>query len=412
MNKLFDRIKAQFARFGKLFNGKSLKQAAATTYGNFARWFEPYNIFAKRTNHTLATNETIFAAISRLSNSLASLPLKLLDKNFNQVTDHPIAELLTYSPNPNMNAFEFLRTMEVLRNTTGNAYAIKDYDSRYQVRALWILDPSRVTEVIETTTKELWYEIQGDNGIYYVHNMDVVHVKHIHGYGYRGISPIDVLRNTVDFEGKIKQLSLDMMDSAVKASFILQLAANVSDEKKKEIYENFRKFYSENGGVLIQELGVKIDPIKREFLDTKVFEAEKITRTRVASVFNLPAYMLGETQGVNYNSMEQLALEFVQGTLGVNVVQYEKEFNRKLLTPEERRRGLYWKFNLKALLRGNTKDQAEYYFKGVRSMWLTPNEIRALEDLPPMEGGDKLYRSKDIEPIDTPIPLPKGAVAP
>ena len=133
------------------------------------------------------------------------------------------------------------------------------------------------------------------------------------------------------------------------------------DEKKKEIYENFRKFYSENGGVLIQELGVKIDPIKREFLDTKVFEAEKITRTRVASVFNLPAYMLGETQGVNYNSMEQLALEFVQGTLGVNVVQYEKEFNRKLLTPEERRRGLYWKFNLKALLRGNTKDQAEYY---------------------------------------------------
>lgn len=412
MNKLFDRIKAQFAGFGKRFSGKSLKQAMATTYGNFARWFEPYNIFTKRTNHTLATNETIFAAISRLSNSLASLPLKLLDKNFNQVTDHPIAELLTYSPNPNMNAFEFLRTMEVLRNTTGNAYAIKDYDSRYQVRALWILDPSRVTEVIETTTKELWYEIQGDNGIYYVHNMDVVHVKHIHGYGYRGISPIDVLRNTVDFEGKIKQLSLDMMDSAVKASFILQLAANVSDEKKKEIYENFRKFYSENGGVLIQELGVKIDPIKREFLDTKVFEAEKITRTRVASVFNLPAYMLGETQGVNYNSMEQLALEFVQGTLGVNVVQYEKEFNRKLLTPEERRRGLYWKFNLKALLRGNTKDQAEYYFKGVRSMWLTPNEIRALEDLPPMEGGDKLYRSKDIEPIDTPTPLPKGVVAP
>jgi len=408
MNKLFDRIKAQFARFGKLFNGKSLKQAVATTYGSFARWFEPYNIFTKRTNHTLATNETIFAAISRLSNSLASLPLKLLDKNFNQVTDHPIAELLTYSPNPNMNAFEFLRTMEVLRNTTGNAYAIKDYDSRYQVRALWILDPSRVTEVIETTTKELWYEIQGDNGIYYVHNMDVVHVKHIHGYGYRGISPIDVLRNTVDFEGKIKQLSLDMMDSAVKASFILQLAANVGDEKKKEIYENFRKFYSENGGVLIQELGVKIDPIKRELLDTKVFEAEKITRTRVASVFNLPAYMLGETQGINYNSMEQLALEFVQGTLGVNVVQYEKEFNRKLLTPEERRRGLYWKFNLKALLRGNTKDQAEYYFKGVRSMWLTPNEIRALEDLPPMEGGDKLYRSKDMEPIDTPIPLPKG----
>ena len=397
------------ATIGRFFSSKSLKQVAASTYERFASWFEPYNIFTKRTNHTLATNETIFSAVSRLSNSLASLPLKLLDKNFNHITDHPMADLLANSPNPNMNSFEFLRTMETLRNTDGNAYALKDYDMRYQVKALWILDPSKVKEVIEATTQELWYEIQGDKGTYYVHNMDMIHVKHIHGYGYRGISPIDVLRNTIDFESKIKQFSLDLMDSAVKASFVLQMASSVGEEKKKDIYKNFRDFYSENGGVLIQELGTTITPIKREFIDTKIFEAEKITRTRVATVYNMPAHMLGETEGVNYSSMEQMALEYVQGTLGVNVIQYEKEFNRKLLTTEDRRKGLYWKFNLKALLRGDVKSQAEYYFKGVRSMWLTPNEIRAYEDLPPLKGGDKLYKSKDIEPIDTPVQLPKGA---
>jgi HK97 family phage portal protein len=404
---IFNKIKA---RIGNIFNGKSFKKVVAENFGRFAQWFEPHNIFTKRTNHTLATNETIFSAVSRLSNSLASLPLKLLDKNFNHITDHPIADLLANSPNPNMNSFEFLRTMETLRNTDGNAYALKDYDMRYQVKALWILEPSKVKEVIEATTKELWYEIQGDKGTYYIHNMDMIHVKHIHGYGYRGISPIDVLRNTIDFEGKIKQFSLDLMDSAVKASFILQMAASVGDDKKKEIYKNFKDFYSENGGVLIQELGTTITPIKREFIDTKIFEAEKITRTRVATVYNMPAHMLGETEGVNYSSMEQMALEFVQGTLGVNVIQYEKEFNRKLLSIEDRRKGLYWKFNLKALLRGDVKSQAEYYFKGVRSMWLTPNEIRALEDLPPMKDGDNLYKSKDIEPIDTPPQLPRGAI--
>lgn len=404
---IFNKIKA---RIGNIFNGKSLKKVVAENFGRFAQWFEPYNVFTKRTNHTLATNETIFSAVSRLSNSLASLPLKLMDGNFSHITDHPIADLLANSPNPNMNSFEFLRTMETLRNTDGNAYALKDYDMRYQVKALWILEPSKVKEVIEATTKELWYEIQGDKGTYYVHNMDMIHVKHIHGYGYRGISPIDVLRNTIDFEGKIKQFSLDLMDSAVKASFILQMAASVGEPKKKEIYQNFKDFYSENGGVLIQELGTTITPIKREFIDTKIFEAEKITRTRVATVYNMPAHMLGETEGVNYSSMEQMSLEFVQGTLGVNVIQYEKEFNRKLLSIEDRRKGLYWKFNLKALLRGDVKSQAEYYFKGVRSMWLTPNEIRAYEDLPPKPDGDKLYRSKDMEPIDTPVQLPKGAI--
>lgn len=404
---IFKKIKA---RVGKIFSGKSLKQVSALTYERFAQWFEPYNIFTKRTSNTLATNETIFSAVSRLSNSLASLPLKMLDKNFNHITDHPMADLLANSPNPNMNSFEFLRTMETLRNTDGNAYALKDYDSRYQVKALWILEPSKVKEIIEATTKELWYEIQGDKGTYYVHNMDMIHVKHIHGYGYRGISPIDVLRNTIDFESKIKQLSLDLMDGAVKASFVLKMAASVSEEKKKEIYKNFRDFYSENGGVIIQEMGTEITPITRNFIDTKTFEAEKITRTRVATVYNMPAHMLGETEGVNYSSMEQMSLEFVQGTLGVNVIQYEKEFNRKLLGIGDRRKGLYWKFNLKALLRGDVKSQAEYYFKGVRSMWLTPNEIRALEDLPPKPDGDKLYKSKDIEPIDTPAQLPKGVV--
>lgn len=399
-------------KIAESIGGKALKkviEATAATYGNFASWFEPYNVFTKRTTHTLATNETIFSAVSRLSNSLAALPIKLMDGDLNHISNHPMADLLLGSPNPNMNSFEFIRTMETLRNTDGNAYALKDYDMLYQVKALWILEPSKVREVIETTTNELWYEIQGDKGVYYVHNLDMIHVKHIHGFGYRGISPIDVLRNTIDFEGKIKQFSLDLMDGAVKASFILQMATSVGEEKKKEVYKNFKDFYSENGGVLIQEMGTTITPINRNFIDTKIFEAEKITRTRVATVYNMPAHMLGETEGVNYSSMEQMALEYVQGTLGVNVIQYEKEFNRKLLTAGDRRRGLYWKFNLKALLRGDVKSQAEYYFKGVRSMWLTPNEIRAWEELPPKENGDKLYRSKDIEPIGTPVQITKGA---
>ncbi len=333
---------------------------------------------------------------------MGALPFKLKDKNFHEVTNHPAAELLMYQPNPNMTAFDFMRTMEVLRNTEGNAYALKDYDLNYQIKALWILDPNKVEPVIEATTRELWYEIEGDNGRYYVHNMDVIHVKHIHGYGYKGISPIKVLANTIDFDTKVKQFSLDQMDTAVKASFILKMAGTLSEPKKKEVLTSFANFYKENGGVLIQEMGTEITPIDRKFMDTKVFEAEKITRTRVASVYNMPAHMLGETEGVNYSSMEQMNLEYVQGTLVVNTTQYEKEFNRKILNSQDRRQGLYWKANTNALLRGDMKTRGDFYFKGVRSMLFMPNEIRAWEDLPPMPGGDKLYVSGDLYPVDQP----------
>lgn len=373
---------------------------------DFSKWFLPRSLFASKAGETLATNETIFAAISRLSNAMASLPLKLY-QDFKPVYSHA-GDLLANAPNPNMTSFDFIRTLEVMRDSTGNGYAMKKYDSRFQVEALIILDPTRVEPVIEKNTRELWYEIDGEKGRYFVHNMDMIHVKHIHGIGYKGINPIDVLKNTVEFDGKVRQFSLDQMDMSITASFILKMATNLGPDKRKEILDNFKEFYRDNGGVLIQESGMDIIPIERKFLDTKVFEVERITRSRVATLYNMPLHMLGETEGASYSSMEQMSLEFVQGTLVPIARQYEQELNRKMLTPEERLRGLSYKFNVNALLRGDTKTRGEFYFKGIRSGWFKPNEVRAYEELPPESGGDKLYMSKDLAPIEDPMRTGKG----
>lgn len=376
-----------------------VRNKAESAVTGFEKWFRGgVSIFQGRGGHTLATNETIFAAVTRLSNSMASLPLKLYRDFTPQNTT--LSDVLENAPNPNMTSFDFIRIMETLRNTKGNAYAMVEYDNRFQVKALNILDPDRVEPVIEADTGELWYQILGDKGIYYVHNLDMIHVKHIHGFGYKGINPLDVLKNTIDFDREVRKFTLDTLDSSIKSSFIFKYSSHLSPEKKKEILDNMRDFYKENGGVLIQEQGVEIDPINRNFIDSKVFEVEKITRSRVATVYNMPPHMLGETERMNYNSMEQLALEFVQGTMIPIVRQYEQEFNRKLLTPQERLRGLYFKFNVNALLRGDMRTRGEFYFKGVRSGLFKPNEIRAWEELPPETGGDKLYMSRDLSPID------------
>lgn len=380
--------------------GKDEKRSHSGAGYDFKRWLSPRNIFATKTSQTLATNETIFSAISRLSNSMGGLPLKLY-KDFTPVYT-PISDLIANAPNPNMTSFDFIRTLEVHRDSNGNGYAMKQYDAKAQLKALIILDPTRVNPVIEEDTQELWYEIDGDKGRYYVHNMDIIHVKHIHTTGYKGISPIDVLRNTVDFDGKVREFSLEQMDTRIAASFLLKMSGHLDDKKKLAILENFRNFYKDNGGVLIQEQGMDIVPIERKFMDTKVFEVEKITRSRVATVYNLPVQMLGEISGTSYSSMEQQAMDYVQNTLIPIVRQYEQEFNRKLLTEKERLRGLSFKFNVNALLRGDIKTRAEFYFKMIRSGIFKPNEVRAWEELPPEEGGNVLLISGDLYPINMP----------
>jgi HK97 family phage portal protein len=128
---------------------------------------------------------------------------------------------------------------------------------------------------------------------------------------------------------------------------------------------------------------------------------ERITRSRVANVFNIPVTMLNDTEGQSYSSNEQLMRMFVQLTLMPIVRQYEQEFNRKLLTPAERKVGFYFKFNVKALLRADMATQADYYTKAIRSGWLSQDEVRRKEDEPPMGGNaSKLWISGDLYPVD------------
>lgn len=376
---------------------------------NFTNWFRNgLSIFRGKAGGELASNETIFAAVSRLSNSLAVLPIKLY-KDYSPVNSE-LNDLVANAPNRNMTSFGFIRLLETLRNAHGNGYALKMYDRFYNVESLLILDPTRVDPVQEQDTKELWYMVRGDKGTYYVHNMDMIHISHIHTVqnGYKGISPIDVLRGTIDFDAAVRKFTLDQLDSSIKASFILKMATHIGTDKKKEILNNFKEFYQENGGVIIQESGVEVKEINRNFIDSKVFDVEKITRSRVATVFNMPVTMVGETDGASYSSMEQMSLEFVTYTLLPIIRQYEQEFNRKLLTPQQRKQGLYFKFTVGALLRGDMATRGDFYFKMIRSGVFKPNEVRAWEELPPESGGNKLHISGDLYPIDTPVEHRKG----
>ncbi|MBP1950288.1 HK97 family phage portal protein [Virgibacillus litoralis] len=351
-------------------------------------------------NSTLATNETIFSVITRLSNSMASLPLKLY-KNYDSVSN-AASDVLINEPNQNMHGFEFIRNLETSRNETGDGYAIIERDIRNQVSKLTNINANHVEPVIERNSYDLWYEVLGDDGNrYYFHNMNMLHVKHIGSTGsIKSINPIKALSNATDFDKAVREFSLKEMQSAPN-SFIIKYQANIDTEKRQRVIDDFKRFYKDNGGILFQEPGVEIDELERKYEAADTLATERITRSRVANVYNIPVTMLNDTEGQSYSSNEQLMRMFVQLTLIPIVRQYEQEFNRKLLTPAERKAGFYFKFNEKALLRADTATQGDYYAKAIRNGWLSQDEVRRKEDEAPMGGNaSKLWVSGDLYPID------------
>lgn len=352
-------------------------------------------------NNTLETNETIFSAITKLSNSMASLPLKLYE-NY-KVVNNDVSELLTVSPNNSMSSFDFISQIETCRNEKGNAYVLIERDVFAQPEKLYLINPDVVQMAIENNSKELFYMIHAATGNeLVVHNTDMLHFKHIVASNMvQGVSPIDVLKNTMDFDNALREFNLAEMQKP--ESFILKYGTNVSKEKREDVLSDFKSFYEENGGILFQEPGVEIDPLPKKYVSEDMVASENLTRERVANVFQLPAVFLNAKGGTNFAKNEELNRFYLQHTLLPIIKQYEEEFNRKLLTKNDRQKGQYFKFNVKSLLRADSATQAEVYFKAVRSGYYGINEIREWEDLPPVEGGDKPMISGDLYPIDTPV---------
>lgn len=355
-----------------------------------------------RGDYTLKNSELIFSAVSRIANSLSAMPVQLYKGSTPVKSD--LNDILAFSPNACMTSCQFFKTLEACRLTAGNCYALKVYDMNLQLKGLEILDPGKVKPVLEETSHELWYRITTDKGQEaYVHGFNVIHIPFISTNGIHGISPVTVLFDTLQYSDSIQAFNKDLLVKGVNSAIVLEAPANLGQEQKKQMIEDFMATYREtSGNILLLESGVQANNLNLSPVDSKLFEVERITRSKVAMVYNIPPHLLGDYSDTSFTSQEQQMLEFLMLTMLPIVTAYEQELDRKLLTREQRKKGYHWKFDMDSILRADAATQAEVDYKAVRSAWKTPDEIRSGRHLPPLPGGigKKALVSQDLATLD------------
>lgn len=355
-----------------------------------------------RGDYTLKNSELIFAAVSRISNSLASMPIQLYQGS--KPVYNGLNDLVAFSPNPLMTSSQFFRSMEACRGTAGNCYALKVYQPGEDVPRIELLDPTRVQPIIEKTSKELWWRIQPDEGPeMYVHDFYMIHVPFISTNGISGISPVSVLFNTLKYSDNIQEFNVKQLEQGVNSAIVLEAPANLGKDQKAAMIEDFMSTYREtSGNILLLESGVTAKTLNLSPVDSMLFEVEKITRSKVAMVYNIPPHLLGDYSEGNITSQEQVMLEFLTLTMLPIVRAYEQELDRKLLTAAQRRSGLHWRFDMDAVLRADAATMAEVHYKAVRSGWMTPDEIRFARNMPALPKGVGKWAlvSQDLATLD------------
>ena len=352
-----------------------------------------------RADRTMEGNEAIYAAISRISNTIASMPMHLY-KGFKIQEDHPLERLVSLEPHPNFSAFSWKQTMEALKNSEGTAYALRVLNNLGQLMRLDILNPTRVTPK-KDEDGNIWYSVMMDDGKEALApGFLILCIKHMSANGIRGIRPIDVLRKSLDYDTQVKAMSLDQLDGVNHGIMLTVPNSGLSQEQKDDVVDRFLETYEKSGrSVVILEGGLTATNFSSQPVDSQLLDVERITRNRVATVYNLPPHLLGDYSDTSFSTAEQQMQEFLQLTITPIVEQWEEEFNRKMLSPQDFAEGYRFRFDTDSLTRADMATTANRNQMAIRGGWRKPNEVREKEGLPPDPNGDELLASRDLIPL-------------
>ena len=145
-------------------------------------------------------------------------------------------------------------------------------------------------------------------------------------------------------------------------------------------------------------MGLDYKPLSISNRDAQFVEQSALSVEDLARVFGVPLYKL-QAGKQSYSSNEQNAIEYVVGTLHPNAVIWEQELSYKLLTPQDLARGLRIRGNLMNELRGDFQSRGTWYQTMRDNGSFSVNDIRELEDMPDVDGGDEHYASLNYVPL-------------
>ncbi|WP_246795635.1 phage portal protein [Burkholderia perseverans] len=226
---------------------------------------------------------------------------------------------------------------------------------------------------------------------------DMIHVPGPGFDGLRGMSQIrHVLRQPVSTAAAAGAVSENMMTEGLRPDIVLSSEGKVDRDQISSLREQWVERYSGlvnmNAPVVVGG-GLKVEQISMTSADAQLIEREKLTVEDVARIFGVPPYMIGqlEKQTSFGTGLEQLGTAFVRYTLGRHMTKIEQEFNRKTAVRGKTR----FEYDASALERGDTKTRYDGNSTAIGRAgapgWMTPNEVRHAENLPPLDGGDQLY---------------------
>ena len=353
--------------------------------------------------HMWRTQPAVRKVVGFAARNVASTPLhvyeRVADADRRRVTGHPLADLMS-SPRPRMGSYRFWEAV-IADGLLYDRWAVlkrlaDDGSMRLSRVPSWRLRFTENTlgevEAAWFWTGEEWIELNLDDLVF--------------DYGYApksaGLSPVETLRDVLDESAEAVEYRRQVWANGARAPQYITRPQGVewpSPDHRDRFVAGMRAYMKDGakaGGVPLLEDGMELkDGTRMPSKDMLDLDGRQLSAVEVASAWHIAPELIGAREG-NYSNVDAYRQMLYRESLGPYITSWEQAINVGLTPDLADGRPLYVEANIEAKLRGSFQEQAQVMQSATGAPWMTRNEARALQNRPPVDGGDELVTPLNV----------------
>jgi len=339
-------------------------------------------------------NTAQFSAIRVLNETIGSIPIMAYQKNKDgrePATDTNIYDIFHEVPNDEMTCQTLKEVGMMALNLGGNAFFLKLKNKTGEIIGLRPIDYSAVTIARNSETKRIEYRVHLDMQTRIFTRDEIFHIPAFSHDGICGLTPVIQCTSAIVLGMQYETYNKNFFKNGAFTSGTVEFPGRMSDDA----FERFKKDFSDSykglinaGKPIILEEGATFKPLSISQADAQFMESRRFQLEEIARIYRVPLTLLQDFGRATWNNMEQQQLFFIMFSILPWAKRWEENIKTQIMTPQQRKSGLYVEFQLNNLLRGDAKTRAELYASGRQNGWLSINDIRKLENMNPVSDGD------------------------
>lgn len=345
----------------------------------------------------------VWRCTSLISGVSSALPLHVYEDDSRDRVRSPLLR----DPHPELTPLELWRLTFVHRCLWGNTYVQKVRNGAGVVKELWPITPDRVRverfRPTDANPSGKVFDVTDDWGAQQV--LTPREILHLPGMGYDGVcgvSPIRAAQQAIGLGMAAEEYGARLFSSGNLMSGILQTEQRLEPDQADALKKRWMAKMSgleRAHDIAVLDSGASFQPVSMpakdsQFLESRTFEVEELAR-----FFGVPAFLLGLTsKSTSWGTgLEQQAIAWVKFDLHPSWLAPTEQRITKELLPAT----LDARYKVEGLLRGDSASRAQFYNVMRQAGALSANDIRDLEDMPPIPDGDVYLMPMNMAPLGT-----------